>query len=116
MARPLFEVFYQEKRVRVSRNPDFGPRSRVEIGGPFETTAHGYLSGIVGGTTPLSLDVRFGIRQAWEVGEPQFGITSNATDGYLCFSYVVHSDLTFSAQFNLAPGSAAPAWGTTAET
>jgi len=97
------------------------PDCTITITGPFDTTAltgsHTVLSGIVGGTTPLSLDVRVGIRHDWESGEPQFGITSSATNGFLCTEYQVDVNAgKYSAKFRLAPGSAAPAWGTTAET
>ncbi len=92
------------------------PSAEIEVSGPFDTTAHGYLTGIVGGMTPLSLDVQFGIRHAWESGEPQFGITATSSAGYICTSYIVNpNDMTFSAKFAPFSGSTAPAWGTTAE-
>lgn len=96
------------------------PDVTITITGPFDTTAdtgsHTVLSGIVGGVTPLSLDVQVGIRHAWESGEPQFGITSSSTSGFLCFDY--QPDLNtgkYSAKFRMFPGSSAPAWGTAAE-
>jgi len=97
------------------------PECVIEIEGPFDTIAntgsHTVLSGIAGGVTPLTLDVQIGIRHAWESGEPQFGITSSATSGFLCTSYKVNvNDGTYSAKFNMYPGSSAPAWGTAAET
>ena len=100
----------------------------IDITGPFDTSAaadpaaavsgsHTVLSAIAGGSTPLTLDVRVGIRHAWEAGEPQFGITSSATAGFLCKSYKFNpDDGTYSASFVMFPGSTAPAWGTTAET
>jgi len=102
------------------------PDAPIEISGPFDTTgaqAAGTLSGshtvlynLPGGVTPLSLDVKFGVRQAWDA-EPQFGITSSATSGYLCESYLVDPNtMTYTARFVLFPGSALPAWGTSAET
>ena len=67
--------------------------------------------------TPLTLDIHFGIRTAWDAGEPQFGITATATSGYLVTKYVVDmSSMTYSARAVLYPGSSLPAWGTTAET
>lgn len=97
------------------------PDVTITISGPFDSTAstgsHTVLSGINGGNTPLSLDVQVGIRHAWESGEPQFGITSSATSGFLCFDY--QPDLNtgkYSAKFRMYPGSSAPAWGTAAET
>lgn len=103
------------------------PDAPIEISGPFDNTAaqtvgtlsgsHTILSAINGLMTPLSLDVQFGIRHAWESGEPQFGITASAANGYICTRYTVDvSNMTYTARFVLYPGSAAPAWGTAAET
>jgi hypothetical protein len=103
------------------------PDAPITITGPLDTTtaqsagtlsgSHTILSAIAGGVTPLTLDVQFGIRHAWESGEPQFGITSSATSGYLCFDYqVTDNGQKYTATFRLFPGSAAPAWGTAAET
>ena len=97
------------------------PDCVITIGGPFDTVAttgsHTVLSGIVGLNTPLTLDVQVGIRHAWESGEPQFGITSSAANGFLCRSYDVDlSSMQYTATFGMFPGSTAPAWGTTAET
>jgi len=125
-------VEYEEQDVTAFQDAVRGrlpamPDAPIEISGPFDNTAvaaagtlsgsHTVLSGIVGGTTPLSLDVQFGIRHAWESGEPQFGITASATSGYLCTRYTVNpSDMTYTARFVLFPGSSLPAWGTAAET
>lgn len=104
------------------------PDAPVDISGPLDTSAattvalglsgsHTVLAPLVGATTPLTLDVRFGIRQAYTTGEPQFGITATSTAGYICTSYsVTPSDMTYSASFRLYPGSTAPAWGTAGET
>lgn len=103
------------------------PDAPIEISGPFDNSAaaaagtlsgsHTVLSAIVGLMTPLTLDVQFGIRQAYTAGEPQFGITATAANGYICTSYTVDpATMTYSARFVLYPGSAAPAWGTAAET
>jgi hypothetical protein len=63
----------------------------------------------------LSLDIQIGIRHAWESGEPQFGITSSASVGYLCHSYTVDMGAnTWSAVLDVF-GATAPAWGTSAE-
>ncbi len=115
-------AFQDAVRGRLPAMPD----APIEISGPFDNSAaaaagtlsgsHTILSGICGGTTPLTLDVQFGIRHAWEAGEPQFGITSSAVNGYLCTRYTVNvADMTYSARFVLSPGSALPAWGTAAE-
>lgn len=97
------------------------PECTITITGPVDNTAstgsHIVLSGIAGGVTPLTLDVQVGIRHAWEAGEPQFGITSSAANGFLCRSYKIDApSMTYTAEFNMFPGSAAPAWGTDAET
>jgi len=102
------------------------PECTIEIGGPFDNSAaaasptlsgsHTVLNPINGGNTPLTLDVQVGIRHAWEAGEPQFGITSSATAGFLCTGYSVDmASMKYSAKFGMYPGSTAPAWGTAAE-
>jgi hypothetical protein len=109
------------------------PDAPIEISGPFDTSAaqaasasevvpalsgsHTVLKGIVGGFTPRTLDIQFGIRQTWMTGEPQFGISGTATVGYLCTAYTVNAnDMTYNAKFVLFPGSTLPAWGTAIET
>jgi hypothetical protein len=97
------------------------PDAPLEFGGPVDTTAttgsHTVLAGVLGGNTPLTIDVRFGSRHAWEAGEVQFGITATATVGYLITSYTIDpSSMMYSAKAVLFPGSTLPAFGTTAET
>ena len=102
------------------------PDCVIEITGPFDTTvaqtvgtlsgSHTVLSGINGLSTPLSLAVNLGVRHAWEAGEPVFGLTSTAANGFLCFSYKVDPAGKYSAKFKCFPGSAIPAWGTSALT
>lgn len=108
------------------------PSCKIDITGPFDNSAaqaasgsgvapalsgsHTVLKDIVGLQVPLSLDVQVGIRHAWETGEPQFGISSSSTSGFLCSSYV--PDLNngkYAASF-VVMGGTAPAWGTAAET
>lgn len=125
-------VTYQEEDVSafqdavMSRLPSM-PDAPIEWSGPFDNSAaasagtlsgsHTILSAINGLMTPLTLDVQFGMRHAWEAGEPQFGITSSATSGYIVTKYEVNAnDMTYSARAVLFPGSALPAWGTAAET
>jgi len=97
----------------------------INIAGPFDTTgveaagtlsgSHTVLNGINGAATPLTLDVQIGMRQAWEAGEPQFGITSSATIGFLCMNYIVDlSSMTYTATFRVVGGTA-PEWGVAAE-
>jgi len=66
---------------------------------------------------PLALDVRCGMRHAWVADEPQFGITGAATDGFWLSKYEPNwNDSEYEATFEVYAGSAAPAWGTAAET
>lgn len=103
------------------------PDCTITITGPFDNSAasspptlsgsHTVLSAINGAQTPLTLDIRVGIRHTWEAGEPQFGITSSATSGFICSEYVADVNAgKYSAKFRMFPGSSAPAWGTAAET
>jgi len=65
---------------------------------------------------PLSLDVRFGIRQTQVTGEPQFGISMAAsTSGYLLTGLTVNQTESIVADFCVF-GATAPAFGTTNET
>jgi hypothetical protein len=90
------------------------PSAPVEIGGPWDNTvltgSHVVLAGIVGDSVPLSLAVCFGMRAAFNAGvDVNFGITSTADNGYLCFNYNIDpSTMMYTARFNLAPGSAIP--------
>ncbi len=65
-------------------------------------------------TTPLTLDIRFGIRHAWEAGEPVFGITSSATSGYL-LKDLTATDTEITASF-VVFGPTAPDWAVAAHT
>lgn len=92
------------------------PGAPITLGGPVDTTIVTHMAAINGSNTPLSLDLQMGIRHAWESGEPQFGITSSSTSGYLCYSFNVDPAAnTWSAQFDVF-GATAPAFGTSAET
>lgn len=96
------------------------PTASLAIGGPIDTVIHTHMTALMaavaaGTAVPLSLDIQIGIRHAWEAGEPQFGITSSATSGYLCHSYTIDpSANTWSASLDVF-GPTAPAWGTAAE-
>jgi len=103
------------------------PDATITITGPFDNSAaaspptlsgsYTVLSGIVGlQTTPLALDIRIGIRHAWEAGEPCFGITGTAANGFYCSDFQYTGGGKYSAKFRVASGSAAPAWATTAHT
>ena len=92
------------------------PSAPLTIGGAWNTVIHTHMTGISGLSTPLSLDIRVGVRHAWESGEPQFGITSSASSGYLCSGYTVDFGAnTWSATLDVY-GATAPAFGTSAET
>ena len=98
----------------------------IECSGPLDISAaattptlsgsHTVLAGMVGNPTPRSIDIQFGMRHAWEAGEPQFGVSKSATSGYILFAYTVDpSSMTYTATFRLLNGSALPAFGTSAE-
>lgn len=103
------------------------PDCTITITGPFDTTvagtpptlsgSHTVLSAINGGSTPLALDVRIGIRHTWEAGEPTFGITGTTTAGFVCTEYTADVNAgKYSAKFRVFPGSTAPVWATAAHT
>jgi len=98
----------------------------IDITGPFDNLvvaavgtlsgSHTVLSALNGVTTPLSVDVRLGVRHAWEAGEPQFGITATTTNGYIVTSYTVNPGTSkYAASLRMMGGSEAPAWGIAAE-
>lgn len=92
------------------------PGAPITLGGPIDTTIVTHMAAINGVSTPLTLDLRMGIRHAWEAGEPQFGITSSSTVGYVCNAFTVDPVAnTWSASLDVA-GATAPAFGTAAET
>ena len=99
----------------------------IDLTGPFSNLAaaavgalsgsHTVLEPLNGLLTPLTVDVQIGIQSAWSSGDPQFGITATAANGYIVTSYTMNpADMTYAASLRLFPGSAAPAWGTAAET
>ena len=104
------------------------PDCPIEFGGPFDTSAavttatglsgsHTVLSPLNGSPTPRTIDIRFGIRAAAEADSPQFGISRSSTSGYIITSYEVDMKAgTYKARAVLIPGSALPAFGTSAET
>ena len=94
------------------------PGASLQFSGPVDTVIITQLTGYTanGGLTAgggLSLDIRFGIRHAWEAGEPQFGITGSASVGYLLTGFTINSG-TWTATFEVM-GATAPAFGTAAE-
>ena len=135
-------VVYEEQDLTAFQDAVKGalpgmPSAPIEISGPFDTTAvvpcsttgnqpalsgsHTVLSGVHANAlyTPRTVDVRFGIRHWWTATEPQFGISGDTSPigGYLLTSYTVNADdMTYSARFELYPGSILPAWGTAIET
>lgn len=102
------------------------PDMSIEITGPFDTSvaaaspslsgSHTILSALNGDNTPRTLDIQFGIRHAWESGEPQWGISRSATSGVIVTKYTVNpNDGKYAATIKVF-GSTAPAFGTAAET
>jgi hypothetical protein len=108
------------------------PDAPIDIAGPWDTTAdsandtamsgsHTILNAIMAAqvttVTPLTLDVRIGMRHTWETGEPQFGLTATATSGYWLKDYTFDpSTGMYQASYRLFPGSSLPAFGTSEET
>jgi len=91
------------------------PVAAFTLGGPIDTVIVTHMTAICGTGTPLSVDLRMGIRHAWEAGEPQFGISMSATSGYLCHDFKIdHVANTWSAAFDVF-GPTAPAFGTQSE-
>lgn len=92
------------------------PVGKITLGGPVDTVIIAHMQAINGLNTPLSLDIKLGIRQAYQEGEPQFGLTMDATSGYLCNGFTVDAGTnTWTAQFDVF-GPTAPAWGVASET
>lgn len=87
----------------------------LQIGGPLDTVIITHMAAINGVSTPLTVDIQVGIRHAWEAGEPQFGITSSATSGYLVHDFKVDPNANTWASMLDVFGPTAPAWGTAAE-
>lgn len=82
----------------------------------FSTTAMTHLTGVLGDSIAHSLDIQFGVRHAWEAGEPQFGITNDGVSGYTLTSLMLNpDDMTLEAKFECIGGLTAPAFGTAAE-
>jgi hypothetical protein len=102
------------------------PDAPFSIHCPWDTTAaqtvgtlsgsHTILSAVVGLMVPLTIDFRFGIRHAWETGEPNWGETATATSGYIVSKYVLNDDFSCDADFVAFPGSSLVAFGTSDET
>ena len=107
------------------------PDLDIDIGGPFSnlaaasayasgaapafTGSHNLFDDLPGGVTPLGFGFYIGIQSLWSTGDPVFGLSASGTDGLLCFNYLVDlSSMTYTARFRMVPGSALPAWGTSA--
>jgi hypothetical protein len=91
------------------------PAAAFTLGGPVDTVIITHMAAICGTGTPLSVDIQFGIRHAYEADEPQWGISMSATSGYLCTAFTVDPNAnTWSASFDMF-GPTAPAFGVAAE-
>jgi hypothetical protein len=89
------------------------PDAPLAIQFVMDTTVFAHLIAL-SDVVPLTIDIRFGIRQAQVTGEPCFGITSSATSGYLI------KDITTDGEFINATfevfGATAPGFATTNHT
>ena len=102
------------------------PEAPFSIHCPWDTTAaqavgtlsgsHTILSAVVGLMVPLTIDFRFGVRHAWETGEPNWGITATATSGYIVSKYQLNDDFSCDADFVPFAGGSGGEFGTGAET
>lgn len=79
----------------------------------FDTVVITHLSAL-SPQTPLSLDIRYGIRQTYTAGEPQFGISMTSTSGYVLTGFQAQGVESVVATFDVY-GATAPAFGTAAE-
>lgn len=89
------------------------PSAPLQVTFKNDTTVYAHLIALAE-STPLSLDIRVGIRHAWESGEPTFGISSSATSGYLLTSMQM-TDQEITCKFDVF-GATAPNFATTAHT
>jgi hypothetical protein len=106
--------------------PDFvlqfsGPFSNLAVQAASGTGASPALSGsyvlnnLPGLNIPLAFGVYFGIQAAWSTGDPVFGLSASAANGISCFQFTVNpATMIYTAKFRMFPGSAVPAWGTSA--
>ena len=79
--------------------------------------SHVVLSAVNGLSVPLGFACYFGIQAVWATNDPVFGLAGTSANGILVTGYTVDPvAMTYSAKLNMFPGSAAPAWGTTAIT
>jgi hypothetical protein len=89
------------------------PTAPLQWSGPADTVLITHLAAL-DPNTPLSLGIYYGIRHAWEDGEPTFGISSSATSGYVYSGFTLSGGI-ITAKFNVF-GPTAPAWSTSAFT
>ena len=98
------------------------PDITLTVNGRFDTTAltgfHTVFSALPGVMTVKSFDLKIGMRQAWEEGEPQFGMTSSSgtNSGVWVKSYTKADNGIDATAVLRVMGPVAPAWGTVAET
>jgi len=110
-----FGLTFEEQDVTAyndgSMNVTIGrPSAPLTVTFQWDTVVFAHLIAL-SNVTPLSLDIRVGIRQAQVTGEPCFGISSSATSGYL-IKDITATDTEITATFNVF-GATAPGWATT---
>jgi hypothetical protein len=89
------------------------PAAPLSIEFVFDTVVLAHLIAL-NPQTPLSLDVRYGIRQTQVTGEPQFGISMSATSGYVITGITANGVESITATFDVF-GATKPDFGTTNE-
>ncbi len=93
------------------------PTAPLTLTFPLDTVIITHLTAInlpAARNVPLSLGIYYGVRQAWESGEPTFGISSSATSGYVPMGFKVSGGV-ITANFDVY-GPTAPALVTAAIT
>jgi len=88
------------------------PAAPLSLTWQIDTTVCAHLTSLVNRNTPLSLDIRMGILHSWVTGEPTFGISSDATHGYVLTGYNM-TDTEIQTTWNVMGGTA-PDFATTA--
>ena len=112
---PQFDTLAVEAVSDGAKNVTVGiPAMPLTIEFIWDTVVITHLSAL-SPQTPLSLDIRYGVRQTYTAGEPQFGISMTSTSGYVLTGYTCNGVESITATFDVF-GATAPAFGIAVET
>ena len=112
---PQYDTLAVEAVSDGAKNVTVGiPAMPLTIEFVWDTTLIAHLTAL-STQTPLSLDIRYGVRQTYTSGEPQFGISMSATSGYVLTGMTMNGVESITANFDVY-GATAPAFGTAVET